>query len=288
MRLVFGLVLVLGIGLAGFAVYMANGYIQSYKAELSKERAQRGPVIELTDLIVAKKPLRYGEQIQREDLRMIKFPAEYLPEGGFTTAEAFFPEDATEPRRALRAIDPNEPVLASKVTEPGKEVGITSQLERGERAFAIRVDVSSGVSGFLRPGDFVDVYWTGSVGRSNRTQNDSTGEVTKLIQSSIRLVAVDQSTDPDMKKTNVARTVTVAVAPQQVAALAQAQSTGRLSLSLVGVRDDTIANIIEVDQRMLLGLAEDVREAPAPEEEICTIRTNRGGEVVETRIPCTN
>jgi pilus assembly protein CpaB len=26
----------------------------------------------------------------------------------------------------------------------------------------------------------------------------------------------------------------------------------------------------------------------APKEKVCTIRTNKGGEVVETVIPCTN
>ncbi len=288
MRLVFGLVLVVGLGLAGFAVYMAKSYIEGYQAQLANERAQRAPAIELADVVIANRALKYGEVINKNDLRLVKYPARYVPEGSFSSAEEMFPQGENVPRRALRAMEAHEPILAVKVTQPGEEAGITSQLRPGERAFAIRVDVTSGVSGFLRPGDFVDIYWTGSVGSANRTQNDSTGEVTKLIDTSIRLIAVDQSANQDMTATQVARTVTVAVAPQQVASLAQAQSTGRLTLSLVGVQDDTIAEIIEVDQRRLLGLADQVVEAPQPQNEICTIRTNRGGEVVETPIPCTN
>jgi pilus assembly protein CpaB len=288
MRLVFGLVLVVGLGLAGFAVYMAKSYIEGYQAQLANERAQRAPAIELADVVIANRALKYGEVINKNDLRLVKYPARYVPEGSFNSAEEMFPQGENVPRRALRAMEAHEPILAVKVTEPGEEAGITSQLRPGERAFAIRVDVTSGVSGFLRPGDFVDIYWTGSVGRAERTQNDSTGEVTKLIDTSVRLIAVDQSANQDMTATQVARTVTVAVEPQQVASLAQAQSTGRLTLSLVGVLDDTIAEIIEVDQRRLLGLADQVVEAPQPQNEICTIRTNRGGEVVETPIPCTN
>lgn len=288
MRLVFGLVLVVGLGLAGFAVYMAKSYIEGYQAQLANERAQRAPAIELADVVIANRALKYGEVINKNDLRLVKYPARYVPEGSFNSAEEMFPQGENVPRRALRAMEAHEPILAVKVTEPGEEAGITSQLRPGERAFAIRVDVTSGVSGFLRPGDFVDIYWTGSVGRAERTQNDSTGEVTKLIDTSVRLIAVDQSANQDMTATQVARTVTVAVEPQQVASLAQAQSTGRLTLSLVGVQDDTIAEIIEVDQRRLLGLADQVVEAPQPQNEICTIRTNRGGEVVETPIPCTN
>jgi len=288
MRLVFGLVLVLGIGLAGFAVYMAQTYIQGYQAQLAKERSQRAPAIDLTDIYVAKRPLKYGEQIKKADVAVISFPTKYLPDGVFTSEEALFPEGEDEPRSVLRMMEPKEPILAVKVTKAGEEAGITSQLSKGERAFAIKVDVSSGVSGFLRPGDRVDVYWTGSLGGNTRTENDSTGDVTKLIQTAVRLIAVDQQANSDLSRTIVARTVTVAVPPQQVAALAQAQATGRLSLSLVGVQDETVAEAIEVDQRSLLGLAEVELAEEQAEQEVCTIRTNRGGELVITEIPCTN
>ena len=36
MRLIFGLVLIVGLGLAGFAVYMAQGYIGRYQDELAQ------------------------------------------------------------------------------------------------------------------------------------------------------------------------------------------------------------------------------------------------------------
>jgi pilus assembly protein CpaB len=83
--------------------------------------------------------------------------------------------------------------------------------------------------------------------------------------------------------------VTVAASPQQVAGLAQAQSTGRLSLSLVGANDDTVAEAVQVDQMRLLGIDPEPEAAPAaPEEEECTVRTRRGNEVVVIEIPCTN
>ena len=146
--------------------------------------------------------------------------------------------------------------------------------------------MASGVSGFLRPGDRVDVYWTGRVETMDRS---SSGEVTKLIETGIQLIAVDQMANGDHSEAVIARTVTVAINPQQVASLAQAQSTGRLSLSLVGNQNDTIAEAIEVDQRSLLGLSEAPKiteEREAPKEEVCTIRTRRGAEVVETPIAC--
>ncbi len=289
MRLVFGLVLILGLGLAGFAVFMAKNYIQTYQAELEKERAEQPPAIETVEVFVADRRLKYGERLTREDAKLVKFPKTSLPEGVFNAEEDLFPDGGKEPRTVLRTMEKHEALLAVKLTEPGQDAGITSQLERGMRAFAIKVDVSSGVSGFLRPGDRVDVYWTGEVGDGRmRTEGNSTGEVTKLIQSGIKLIAVDQVADEDTTEAIIARTVTVSAKPQQVAALAQAQATGRLSLSLVGAEDNTVADAVEVDQRRLLGLAEVRPEPEKIEEEICTVRTRRGAEVVVSQIPCTN
>jgi pilus assembly protein CpaB len=268
---------------------MAKSYIQGYQAQLALERKQRAPTIETVDVYVVTRPLKYGESLEKAAVRLAAFPKETLPEGVFTTLEDLFSEGENTPRTVLRSMETNEPVLAVKVTEPGEDAGITSQLERGMRAFAIKVDVTSGVSGFLRPGDTVDIYWTGSVGASDlRTAENSRGDVTKLIETGVKLIAVDQVTNSDMAEAAIARTVTVSVRPQQVAALAQAQSSGRLSLSLVGALDDTVAEAVEVDQTRLLGITAAAVEEQAPVEESCTIRTRRGAEVIVTAIPCTN
>lgn len=289
MRVVFGLVLVLGLGLAGFAVYMAKNYIQGYQSQLAHERSQRMPALKTVKVYVAERTLSYGEPLKKADVRLTEFPKKSLPEGIYTTFEDLFPEGDDEPRTVLRSMEKNEAVLAVKVTGPGEDAGLTSQLSRGMRAFAIKVDATSGVSGFLRPGDHVDVYWTGSVGKKGqRTEGNSTGEVTKLIETGVKLIAVDQMANSERTTASVARTVTVAVLPQQVAALAQAQSTGRLALSLVGTMDETIAEAIEVDQTALLGITQDVVAEKAPTEEVCTVRTRRGAEVVVSMIPCTN
>ena len=100
------------------------------------------------------------------------------------------------------------------------------------------------------------------------------------------LVAVDQMSDGERSSPTIARTVTVEVSPQQVAALAQAQSSGRLSLSLVGRNDDTITNAVEVDQLSLLGIQEAAAVVAAPAARVCTVRTRKSGEIIEMPIPC--
>ena len=279
MRVVFGLVLILGLGLAGFAVYMAKNYIQGYQAQLALERANNAPAIETVEVFIAKQKLEYGQRLLKDHVQKVLYPKGSLPEGAFTKLEDLFPKGEDEPRTVLRTMEPREAIMRVKVTGPGEDAGITSQLEKGMRAFAIKVDVSSGVSGFLRPGDRVDVYWTGRAPGSRQS-------FTQLIETGVRIVAVDQVANVDRAEAIIARTVTVSIKPQQVAALAQAQSSGRLSLSLVGAEDDSTADAIQVDQRSLLGIVEAAPRVEAPAEEICTIRTRRGGEVITTPIPC--
>lgn len=285
MRIVFGLVLIAGLALAGFAVYMAQNYIGAYQAALEQERTKSAGNVPVHEIYVATRAIDYGEPILDADMVLMPWPVQALPETFFDAATPVNAPEA-EPRVALRPIEKHEAIMAVKLSDPGADAGLTSRLERGQRAFAIKVDVASGVSGFLRPSDRVDVYWTGRA-RSNEA-GAPVGEVTKLIETGVKLIAIDQSSQTESAATTIARTVTVAASPQQVAALAQAQSTGRLSLSLMGRNDDTVAEVIEVDQRSLLGIEARAEVEQPDVAEVCTIRTRRGGEVVEVPIPCTN
>ena len=151
MRLVFGLVLVVGLGLASFAVYMAKDYIGAYQAELARERSAREQMVTTVDVVVINRELRYGEDIKAEDVRIVRWPEDAIPEGTFSKLEAVFPFGEEKLRKAVRAMEKDEALMVVKVTEPGQDAGVSSRLTKGMRAFAISVDVSSGVSGFLVP-----------------------------------------------------------------------------------------------------------------------------------------
>jgi pilus assembly protein CpaB len=282
MRLVFGLVLLVGLGLAGFAAYMAKGYIEANEAELARERANRAQIVPTSDVFVTVRPIRYGDRLVKEDVKKIKWPTSGIPEGAFTEEDALFPP-GEDPRTVLRAMEPGEAIMSVKVTKPGEDAGVGSKLSPGMRAFAIRVDVASGVSGFVRPGDRVDIYWTGS----NVTATGGTREFTKLIQAGIKIVAIDQSADEDRNNPTVARTVTVEATPIEVAKLAQAQATGRLQLSLVGAQEEGFSTDVAITQGDILGI-EEQEIVEVEKERVCTVKTRKGAEIVTTPIPCTN
>jgi pilus assembly protein CpaB len=283
MRLVFGLVFLIGIGLAGFAVYLAKDYISVYQSELATERAANAQMVETRSVFVLVRSIRYGERLFEKDLREVRWPVNAIPEGSFGSMEEIFPDGLDIQRTVLRAMEKSEAVLAIKVTEPGEDAGVSSRLGRGMRAFAIRVDVASGVSGFLRPGDRVDIYWTGRNVDPNNPA--STGELTQLIEASVKILAIDQIADSDRNNPTIARTITVEITPRQVATLAQATATGRLTLSLVGAEDDGIADSVEIDSSTLLGRTERAATV-ATIDRICTVRTRKGAEIIETPIAC--
>lgn len=282
MRAVFSLVLVVGVALAGLAVYMARNVFADYQTALAAERAARANMVETTEVFVITEPMRYGAVLTKEKVRAVKWPKSAIPAGAFTSLEALFPVGDKEFRTVVRAMEKDEAVLAVKVTAPGADAGVSSRLANGMRAFAIRVDVTSGVSGFLTPGDRVDVYWTGRAA----SEMDRRGEdVTKLILPNMKIIAIDQIADLDRTSPTVARTVTLEATPEQVASLAQATATGRMTLSLVGHGDESVAENIEVDQDDLLGI-ERVVAAPRAAPQVCTVRTRKGAEIIETQIPC--
>ncbi|WP_323008114.1 Flp pilus assembly protein CpaB [Pseudorhodobacter sp.] len=281
MRMVFGLVLVVGVMLAGAAVWMVQGFVSQATNEVAREKAARLKLGDLVDVYVVNKAMAYGAAITKDDVQLATFPVKSLPKGAYTDESALFPGDYKETRYVIRQMEKMEVILGVKVTEPGADIGLTSRLAKGKRAFAIKVDVASGVSGFVHPGDNVDIYWTGSTQGNN-------SDFTQLIETAINVVAIDQAANSDRATSaTIARTVTVEATPQQVARLAQAQATGRLALSLVGTGDDTVVDAVEVDSAALLGI-QVAKPARVEQARECTIKTRRGAEVVEMPIPCTN
>jgi pilus assembly protein CpaB len=279
MRMVFGLVLIVGLALAGFAVYMVQGYLSVTQVELDAMRAAQEKAGPMVEVFVVNKPLNYGDELTKDDVQKILWQKSALPETIFSDEALLFPEGA-QPRFILRQMEKFEPLLAVKVTEPGEAAGLTSRLTKGMRAFAIKVDVSSGVSGFVQPNDFVDIIWTGGSSESGNQ------DITQLIENSVKVIAVDQNANNDLSgSASVARTVTVEVTPEQVARLAQAQATGRLALSLVGSGDSAAVTAVEVDQNALLGIEQkEVKQVEA--EKICSVKERKGDQIVDTPITC--
>ena len=284
MRAVFALVLVVGMGLAGVAVYMIQGYMANLEVALQQERAFNAKAGKLVEVFVFAKPKKYGDPLAEEDVVAIYWPEKNLPATIFRDKELLFPKDAKGPRYIMRTTEAYEPVLASRVTEPGELSNLTSKLEKGKRAFAIKVGTNSGISNFVKPDDYIDILWTGSVAGVE-------GGITRQIESAILVIAVDNAiNEGQVDSDSVAKTVTVAATPEQVARLAQAQATGRLTLSLAADATEIVEGTVETDTNSMLGIVKEevVPEVVVVEKKKCYAKQRSGGQVIETdiEIPC--
>ena len=127
-------------------------------------------------------------------------------------------------RVALTAIEPNEPVLSSKITGPGQRATLSAMLRDGLKAATIRVNDIEGVGGFVLPGDHVDVALTRQVDKANAS--------TEVVLQNVRVLAIDQIADERADKPSVVKAVTLEVDVVGAQKLSLAASVGTLSLML--------------------------------------------------------
>lgn len=280
MRLIGTFVLAFGLLLAGGAAYLASDYYGRYQAMLA---SQMPPTPETVKVIAAKLPLKYGDRVDRafadKTLQWVTWPKEAVPDGAFTAVEELLGSKKDQMRTVLRAIEPGELVLKSKLTGFGETVRVATQVSDGMRAVTIPIDAVSGVAGLIAAGDRVDILLT---------RNIKQDLVTSIILQDVLVIAIDQSASLDTSRPAVARTATVEVDPTDASKLALAQQVGRLSLSLRGVNEDATSMVEPVGIEDLPAQPEFIAPPPAPEpaavQVMTTVRVRKGRTVEDVPV----
>ncbi|PSH68912.1 Flp pilus assembly protein CpaB [Phyllobacterium brassicacearum] len=224
--------LVIAFVLAGAAVFGMREYLADQKARLL---AMGSTKTQEKTLIVAAKPMRFGDRVRPENLKAIPWPSNETPAGSFASIEAVVGDDA-QPRYAMAAIDPGEPVLSSKITGTGERATLSAALDQGMKAVSIRVNDVLGVAGFVRPSDRVDVLLTRLV--RGQAGNDQTF-VDVLLQG-VKVLAVDQTADERKDQPSVVKTVTFEVTTDEAQRLTLGATIGTLSLALRNIASSSV------------------------------------------------
>ncbi|MCW0000977.1 Flp pilus assembly protein CpaB [Pararhizobium sp. YC-54] len=224
--------LVVSILFAGAAVFATRSYLADQQARLA---ANGDTKAQEKTLVVAAKAMRFGDPVRAENLKAIPWPSEERPEGSFQAIVAVVGDD-DEPRYAMEAIDPGEPLLASKITGTGERATLSAALDQGMKAVSIRVNDVLGVAGFVRPSDRVDVLLTRVV--RNRQNNSEQTFVDVLLQG-VKVLAVDQSADERKDEPVVVKTVTFEVTTEEAQRLTLGANIGTLSLALRNISSAT-------------------------------------------------
>jgi pilus assembly protein CpaB len=203
------------------AVFVAQSWLNGQAERRMKSLEASKKPLSTRTLVVAAKPLRFGTVLAASQLREVAWPENAVPPGSFAKIEEIL---ASGKRVVLAAIEPNEPVLGSKITGPGQRATLSSMLHEGLKAVTVRVNDVDGVAGFVMPGDHVDVALT--------RQLDKTNATAEVVLQNVRVLAIDQNADQRVDKPSVVKAVTIEVDVVGAQKLTLAASVGSLSLML--------------------------------------------------------
>jgi pilus assembly protein CpaB len=200
------------------AVFLAQNWLEGQRslASLAPNEAPR-PAVATQTIVVAVRPLRFGTEIKEEHLREVEWAEAAIPSGSFGSISELV---SGEGRRAvLSAIEPNEPVLSWKVTGPGERATLSAVVDDGMRAMSISINDVHGVTGFVLPGDRVDIMLTRD-------------QYTDILLQNIKILAIDHLADERADQPKSGKTATVEVNTVDAQKLTLAQTAGTLSLAL--------------------------------------------------------
>jgi pilus assembly protein CpaB len=204
------------------AVFLAQTWLNT-QAEMRMKslEANKKPQAPVRTIVVATRQMRFGNEIAAQALREVGWPSDALPAGAFGTIAELTGEGK---RVVLTPIEPNEPILATKITGPGQRATLSALIHDGMKAMTIRVNDVDGVAGFVLPGDHVDIVLTRQI-EKGVAMND-------VVLQNMRVLAVDQTADQRADKPSVVKAVTLEVDVTSAQKLALSASVGTLSLVL--------------------------------------------------------
>jgi pilus assembly protein CpaB len=126
---------------------------------------------------------------------------------------------------------PGEPIIEAKMVAPGSRGFAAAALRPGMLAVSVPVTAASDVSGFVLPGDQIDVVITHTLPGTGGSTNSIQHKAAETVLHDVRVLGVDQKLDSKGEAV-VAHTATLEVTPKQSEIIAVASEIGKLSLSL--------------------------------------------------------
>jgi pilus assembly protein CpaB len=208
------------------AVFLANSYFSGVEDQQQRVAEEQ----KLSRIVVASQDLAFGVPLSDQNLHMANWPTSSVPVGAFTSIA-----DATRNARvALRPIVVGEPILASKVSGSDGRATLSANLPVGKVAYSVPVNDVSGVGGFVRPGDVVDVLLTRPIPGAGSSGTD---KMTDVVLEAVPVLGIDQVSDESQTKPATAKTATLEVDTLGAQKLALSVQLGTLSLALRNVAD---------------------------------------------------
>ncbi|HLY47116.1 MAG TPA: Flp pilus assembly protein CpaB [Stellaceae bacterium] len=218
------ILLFVAIVLAGGTALLARSYLAAQRAQ----ETQATPVAPVArSVLVARADIRRGQILRPDDLTWQVWPdgsldKNYIVSGGPKKPDSFVGWVAINP------IAGGEPITDAKIISPGNRGFLAAVLRPGMRAISVPVTITSGISGFVFPGDYVDLLLTYPVPSQSKFEH----KAAETVMHNVRVIGMDQRVESKAGEVVPAHTATFEVSPKQSEVIALATQIGQLSLSL--------------------------------------------------------
>ncbi|MGI6037025.1 MAG: Flp pilus assembly protein CpaB [Limnochordia bacterium] len=196
---------------------LSAGLVYRYVGSLTEAQKEEVATI---PILVAARDIPYHTTITGQTVKRQQVPLEYVHPDAITDV------NAVVGRFTKADILAGEPILESRLYGEGEGPGLAYNIPEGKIAVTVAVNEVLGVAGFLKSGDYVDVFAT----FPDMVAGD---HVTTTILQHVQVLAVAQrmERDPDAEP-RVSTTATLAVTPKEAEKLIFAEENGRLRLAL--------------------------------------------------------
>lgn len=211
--------------------------INHYQVQIAEAKKPEDTVM----VIVAARDLYQGVTISEEDLYAVEIPPRFLPENVFLSPEHVV---GRIPRERILA---NEFIRADRLADPESGIGLNAVIPRGMRAISVNITDGKALSGFLNPGNYVDVLVTIAPKKEGGKQE------TKTILQAVFVLGVNNRQGNESieeateKRGSVQPSVTLLVTAEEAETVAYAENMGSITLALRNDLDIAYAETTGVD-----------------------------------------
>ena len=178
-------------------------------------------------VVVAAADFPWGTKLEPKMIDTLPYIKESLPPGYSSSPESL------EGRVLISPVRQNQPILESSLAPDSVTTGgVSAVVTPGKRALAVKGDKVIGLSGFIRPGNRVDVLVTITVPKTKK-------EITKTVLEDVLVLAtgIEIQENKEGGKPHSVDVYTLEVTPEEGEKLALASAMGKLHFALRNVLD---------------------------------------------------
>ena len=205
-------------------VYLALSGMTDKAAEVQKVTPAVQTQTAMTQVVMAKDDIPSRTVIQEDMLEIKEIPVEAVPRGAMINMQDVVGQPAAS------TIYAGDIVTLSKLVVDKTKVGFVGEIPENCRAVSVGVSEVTGVAGFAKPGDYVDVIL---VEKTNQ------GATSRFLLKNVLLLGINQDTaaqEKDAAKDKVRTvkpaTATLALQPDDMLQLISAAAIGEIYLAL--------------------------------------------------------